>query len=481
MDGGAVPRSGAWIPNFGSADYQAMSFITSHPGSALLLHAALLSHTRLDTAAADLATRLAGVAAADRVAIGLVDGAQARVIALSHGVTIDARQDLAAGLGAAMDEAIDQAASIAYPQRAGQPRIVAAHAELISRHGGSAYTVPLAVAERMVGAITFEWHGAAREDALASADCEALVQSLAPLLLLRRDSERSLAAHAAAAFAATLRRVRLETGPGRALGAVLGLATLAAFFLLPVSYDVTAPVRLEGAVQRALTAPDDGYLQQVNVRPGDAVKAGQVLVELAQQDLQLERSKAESELAQHESGYGTALAQADRAMLVAYQARADQARSRLELISRQIARSRITAPFDGVVLSGDLSQSLGTPVQRGSPLMVVAPLDRYRLIVEADERDIADVHRGSPGRITLTALPEQVFRFSTERIAPVAVTRDGRHFFEVEGKLDAAPDVLRPGLEGVARIAAPARPLASAAGRRILTWIRMSFWSLGWW
>ena len=79
------------------------------------------------------------------------------------------------------------------------------------------------------------------------------------------------------------------------------------------------------------------------------------------------------------------------------------------------------------------------------------------------------------------ALPEQVFRFSTERIAPVAVTRDGRHFFEVEGKLDSASDVLRPGLEGIARIAAPERPLASAVGHRIRTWIRMSLWSLGWW
>ncbi|MET0963944.1 MAG: HlyD family efflux transporter periplasmic adaptor subunit [Noviherbaspirillum sp.] len=458
-----------------------MSFLSRHPDTVLALHAVLLSHSRLELAAADLATRLAGIAGVDRVAIGLVEGSEARVIALSNGVTIDARQDLAALLVSAMDEAIDQAASIAYPQAAGQPRVIAAHAVLAGRHGGSVFTVPLAVAERMTGAVTFEQHGEARPDALSLADCETLLQSLAPLLLLRRDGERSLAAHAGAAAKGTLLRIRLKTGPGRALAATLGLGALVACFLLPVSYDVTAPVRLEGAVQRALTAPDDGYLQQVNVRPGDAVKAGQVLAELGQQDLQLDRSKIESELAQHESGYGTALAQADRSMLVAYQARADQARSRLDLISRQIARARISAPFDGVVLSGDLSQSLGTPVQRGSPLMVVAPLDRYRLIVEVDEREIADVRNGAPGRITLTVLPEQTFRFSTERIAPVAITRDGRHFFEVEGKLDSGSSVIRPGLEGIARIAAPARPLASALGHRLRTWLRMSLWSLGWW
>lgn len=457
-----------------------MSFITSHPGPALALHAVLLSHPRLDAAAADLATRLAGIAHADRVAIGLVEGMQVRVIALSHGVTVDAGQELPTLLAAAMDEAIDQAASIAWPQPEGQPRIVAAQRELAGRHGGSVFTVPLAVEQRMVGAITFERHGETRSDALSLADCEALAQSLAPVLLLRRDGERSLRSHALATLKSTVRGIR-QTGPGRAAAATVLAGALAVFFFVPLSYDVTAPVRLEGAVQRALTAPDDGYLQQVNVRPGDAVKAGQVLAELGQQDLQLERSKTESELAQHESGYGAALAQADRSMLVAYRARAEQARSRLDLIARQIARARVSAPFDGVVLSGDLTQSLGTPVQRGSPLMVVAPLDRYRLIVEVDERDIADVAKGAAGRITLTALPEQAFRFRTERVAPVAVTRDGRHFFEVEGKLDAGSGVLRPGLEGVARIAAPARPLASALGQRLRTWLRMSLWSLGWW
>jgi multidrug resistance efflux pump len=251
--------------------------------------------------------------------------------------------------------------------------------------------------------------------------------------------------------------------------------------LVPVPNDVTAPVRLEGAVQRALTAPDDGYLQQVNARPGDAVKQGEVLAELAQQDLQLERKRLEGELAQHESAYGSALALADRAALVSSQARMEQARSKLEAVSRQIERARITAPFDGVLISGDLVQSLGAPVQRGSPLLVVSPSDRYRIIVEIDERDIADVAIGAPGRLRLTALPDQSTAFSVLRIAPVAVTRDGRHFFEAEGRLDSTSATLRPGLEGVARIEAPRRSLAGIALRRLTGWLRLALWSTGWW
>lgn len=460
--------------------YSNSTFNSTDLGAAAQLQVAMLSHGKFDAAAADLATRLAILFEVERVSIGLLTGRHIRVIAVSHGTTVDFRQDIFQPITAAMHEAVDQAATIVYPNDGGQPRVVMAHAILASQHGGSAISVPLAGNGILTGAITFERHGAPHLDGHDVARCEELLRILAPVLLLKRDNDRPLAIHATAALAELGHRIR-RAKLSRKLAAVAGAALLATAFLLPLPYKVTAPVRLEGAVQRALTAPDDGYLQQVAVRPGDSVKAGQVLAELAQQDLHLEHTKVAGELAQYESGYGAALAQADRSMLVSYNAKASQARARLDLIARQIERAVIRAPFDGVVISGDLSQSLGAPVQRGNPLMVVAPLEHYRLIAEVDERDIAQVQTGASGRITLAALPDKEIRFITERIAPVAVTRDGRHFFEVEGRLASSSSTVRPGLEGVARIDAPGRPLASALGYRLWIWLRLSLWSLGWW
>jgi multidrug efflux pump subunit AcrA (membrane-fusion protein) len=447
----------------------------------LQIQASMLLHPSFEAAAADFATRLAGLFAADRVCIGFIADGYARIIAVSHGAAVDPRQELNSRIAAAMDEAIDQATSIGYPAPDGQPRITVAHAELVRRHGGSVSSVPIAAFGRIEGAVTLERFEGAPFRVQEIASCEELVHMAAPVLLLKRDSELPWSARASRALRSAISRL---TGKGELrlkliAGAVmLALVTL---FLIPLPYHVTAPVRLEGAVQRALVAAYDGYVQQVAVRPGDAVKEGQVLAELAQQDLQLERSKVESELAQHDGAYNAALAQADRAMLVVHQAKADQARSRLELIAKQLERARIKAPFDGIVISGDLTQSLGAPVQRGGLLMVVAPHDRYRLIVEVDERDISEVVVGASGSIALAALPDQAISFRTERVAPVAIARDGRHFFEVEGKLNSASNVIRPGLEGVAKIDAEARPLASALGHRFWIWLRLSLWSLGWW
>lgn len=407
-------------------------------------------------------------------------------MAVSHGATLDRRQELNTRITAAMDEAIDQAAAISLPPCAdnqGQPRITLAHAELRRSSGNALCTIPFIdpASGELAGALTFEREGPAPFESRDLALGAAMVGAIAPLLLLKHHGELAWWQRLLQDGRQFFTRLRRPGSHGLKALTVLPPLALLLLVLAPLPYHVNAPVRLEGAIQRALVANDDGFIQQVMVRPGDLVKQGQVLVEMAQQDLVIQRSKLESELAQQEGAYGMALASSDRGQLIASQAKADQARAQLELIGQQIERASIRAPFDGVIISGDLTQSLGAPVQRGGLLMVVAPRDRYRLIVETDERDIGDVAIGAAGAMTLAALPDQSIAFRTERIAPVAVTRDGRHFFEVEGRLDSTAVTIRPGLEGVARIEAPSRSLASAWGRRAWVWLRMSLWSLGWW
>ncbi len=448
----------------------------------LQLQAAVLSRQRLDEAAAAFATRLAELFGCDRACIGFVEDDCARVVAMSHGAALDAKQELNRGVAAAMDEAVDQAATISFPATvSGNPRITLAHAELARRNGSAACSIPIVNLGAIVGAVTLERASDRPLNPQEVAFCEDIVSLVGPVLALKFENQRPWRARARQALREAWSRL---TGPGelRLKLSVAGVTLFAAFmFLVPLPYHVTAPARLEGSIQRALAAATDGFIQQVSARPGDAVREGQILVELAQQDLQLERSKWESELAQQTNAYGAALARADRSMLMVNHAKVAEARAQLDLIEKQIERAQIKAPFDGIVISGDLTQSLGAPVQRGNVLMVIAPHERYRLIVEVDERDIVDVTTGADGRISLAALPGEVLQFRIERIAPLAVTREGRHFFEVEGKLDAGAGALRPGLQGVAKIEAGSRPLVSRLFHRLLMWLRLTLWSWGVW
>ena len=154
----------------------------------------------------------------------------------------------------------------------------------------------------------------------------------------------------------------------------------------------------------------------------------------------------------------------------------------LDRVEAQIARSRLVAPFDGVLIRGDLSQSLGAPVRRGEVLLTVAPEGRHRVIAEIDERDIGRLPGDAQGTLVLTALPSQRFAVTVQRRSPVATSRDGRTFYEVEAApADGAQASMRPGLQGQVRFDAGRSALAIAWGRWLIDWIRLRLWSAGTW
>jgi multidrug resistance efflux pump len=155
-------------------------------------------------------------------------------------------------------------------------------------------------------------------------------------------------------------------------------------------------------VQRTIAAPIDGYIASAEARPGDVVSSGEPIGALDDSDLRLERLKWSTLRQQMVSELREARAQNDRAEVSIITAKIDQANAELELVDEQLARTRLTAPFDGIVIEGDLSQRLGTPVKRGEQLFLLAPLEDYRIVLKVDEQDIRPVdsrqHARPPGR-----------------------------------------------------------------------------------
>jgi biotin carboxyl carrier protein len=448
-------------------------------GVVLQLQAAVLSQESLALCAAALATELAAALRCDRVSVGWLEHGCTRVVASSHSVDFDSRQAQFEKIGAAMDESLEQAAAIVLPApEASGTLVTLAHGELLALLGGSVCTIPLVDAGRTVGAITLERIGQAFDPSEIEF-CEDVACLVGPVLELKRKSERSAARVTLDALRHQVSRLFAPAHPARKWVALGIVAAAAAAAVVPVSYHVGAPARLEGSVQRIVASPIDGFLEQVNVRPGDRVRANEVIAELALRDLQAERAKRQSELAQHENLYGAALARADRTQLVIHHAKAAEAQAQLTLVEHQLQRARIRAPFDGVVIKGDLSQSLGAPVQRGEVLMTLAPDERFRVIIEVDERDIARVRPGQRGRLALAAAPGETLGFHVSRILPVAVASDGRNFFEVEAVFDDEGNSLRPGLRGVAKIGVGQHSLLWIATHRVVEWLHLAVWSLG--
>ncbi|MCR5868328.1 HlyD family efflux transporter periplasmic adaptor subunit [Aquincola sp. J276] len=456
--------------------------VPAAPAVLAACQAALLGQPTLAPAARALARTLADGLGLDRVAVGIVQRSLVRVVAVSDGDAPPPSSRREGATEAAMAEALDQQALVIEPEPAGAggtPRITLAHRRLAERPGDLAATLPLFVQGRPVAALCLLRRAGAAGPARLSADELALLQQVGalagPVLQLLQLNERAFPTRLLDGLRAWLQPADRGRAALRGTAAVAAVA-LAVLSLVPMPARVGGAARVEGAVQRVLVAPTDGFLENAHARAGDEVRAGQVLAELAQQDLQLDRQRWASQLAQHQNSLAAANARRDRAQLVIQQQRAAEAEAQLALAEMKLERAQITAPFDGMVIRGDLTQQLGAPVQQGTELLTIAPRERFRVMVQVDERDIAAVQPGQTGTLALSALPWDTTALKVLRITPMATAVEGANVFEVEAALIDPPAALRPGLQGQARIGVGLQPPLWSAARRAVQAARLAAW-----
>lgn len=433
---------------------------------------------RFKEAAMAFVTRLATGLECDRVSVGFLDGKHVRVSALSHSAAFGKQMNLVAAIGLAMEEAIDQQAMIVYPPSPDDvPLVVRAHGELVRQHGsGTICTIPLGRDGKFFGVLMLERPGGRGFDQGTMELCETVAGLVGPILEVKRQEERLPVARTAESLKAQLLKL---FGPGHlALKAVtVVVALLVLFFTVAKGdYRVTAPTALEGEVQRVVGAPFNGYIREATARAGDIVRRGQMLCLLDTRDLTLERLKWFTQREQFLKEYREAMAKHDRAQTSITKAKADQAEAQLALVEEQLARAKVIAPFDGIVTKGDLSQSLGAPVERGQVLFEVAPLDAYRVIVEVDERDIDEVSVGQRGELRFPSMPGEIFGLTLVKITPVTTAKEGRNYFRLEASLDGTNLRLRPGMEGVAKVTAGRHRLICIWTHEVVDWVRLQAW-----
>jgi multidrug efflux pump subunit AcrA (membrane-fusion protein) len=422
-----------------------------------------LDQPRLRSCALALASTLAFRLRIERVSIGVRCAGRVQLLAVSDAPDLARRAALASALEAAMAEAVDHGAPVLH---GGSGSDLEAH-RLLAAHGGARqlYSVPVGRGGGSVAVLVFERLSDEAFGAATIAACNALAAALAPALELKRRDQ-------APVFARWLRR------GARSTFLLAFLAGAGVLSTIDMDYRVSAPARVEGRVQRVVVAPFDGYVDTAPVRAGDRVMAGQLLATLQDSALLLERGTQAAERDELAKQYRRALGMRDRAEARVLEARIAQTQAKLDLLDARLARTRLEAPFDGVVISGDLSRSLGAPVERGQVLFEVAPLDGHRIVLQADERDVGELAPGMQGTLALAALPDATLGFTLARVGSVAQTETGQAVFRVEGRLEGDVPALRPGMEGVAKVAVERRSALWILSHRLVEWVQLTAWTL---
>jgi multidrug resistance efflux pump len=440
--------------------------------------AAVVENDGFQASATALVNELATRLECARVSLGMVRKARVELRAMSHSTHFAGKANLVRAIESAMEEAFDQEQVVVWPRLPDDGfQVSLAHEELQRQSAvGSLCSLPLGRGGVIQGVLTLE-RSASRPFERSTVELvEAISALIGPLLELERRDERWVGRKV---WDATRAQARALIGP-RHVALKLATASLVLgfvfFFFARMDYRVSATSAIEAEIQRVAVVPFSGYVIDAPFRAGDLVQAGDVMCVLDDRELQLERHRLKSREGQLEKERDVALADRKGAQLKIVSAQIEQVRAQLELVEAQLERTRVLSPLAGIVVSGDLSQAIGAPVERGQVLFEVAPLDAYRVVLEVDERDVDEVAPGQSGSVVLSALPGEPFPLVVETVTPVSAALEGRNVFRVEAALQRVDERLRPGLEGVGKIEVGRRRVIWVWTHRAVDWLRLFVW-----
>ncbi|HED53532.1 MAG TPA: HlyD family efflux transporter periplasmic adaptor subunit [Phycisphaerales bacterium] len=124
---------------------------------------------------------------------------------------------------------------------------------------------------------------------------------------------------------------------------------------------------VESLKQSGIYAGEAGFLAEVLVEPGDAVRAGQPIARLRSDDLMAQLEFARALLAEYESIEREATATTPSYIEVARQ-RVAAARDSIQFLQQRIDRLTIRAPHDGRFVGSDLRSQIGRLVNVGDQI-----------------------------------------------------------------------------------------------------------------
>lgn len=222
---------------------------------------------------------------------------------------------------------------------------------------------------------------------------------------------------------------------------------------------------------------DDG--RQRTLQPGDAVRAGTVLVRLHDADYRARWRDADARVREADSGLVRARLELDRARtlfaaeslttpeLEAAQAGFDGAAARTMAAQAQLEAARLAladcvlvAPADGVVLERPLE--VGVLAAVGTAAVVLGDLRDVKAVFGVPDAVVARMVPGEPLGMTSEAFPGERFDGRVTAVAPSA-DRESR-VFAIEVTLANRGGRLRPGMIGAIELAAPTGPADRPAG-----------------
>lgn len=162
------------------------------------------------------------------------------------------------------------------------------------------------------------------------------------------------------------------------------------FTQIPWSRDIIAPGVIDYEPAGAVKAEVNGFVNQVNVRQGEQVKAGQVLAVMVNKELEIDLEVIKNQLASTEAASRIYLNHDQLAQYKIEKEKISAYQEQLALKSQQVSSLIVRSPIDGKVVTNLLARSIGQYAETGQILLHVGNPDVKRIYVTVLQKDQYD-------------------------------------------------------------------------------------------
>lgn len=218
---------------------------------------------------------------------------------------------------------------------------------------------------------------------------------------------------------------------------------------------------IEGKTSATISAKLAGRIEQVMVKEGQHVSAGDALARLESVELANSVRTAQDVVTKAKISYDLAMTDYNRYQTLYTQGAISQqtldaaeAKKRIaqaDLSSAQNSQSSaeqqfgygvITAPVDGVV--ANVTVTAGQVVSPGAALMVVEDIGEVYAVVNIEQKDLGLIKQGQPAEVTVDTYADKVFAGTVEMINPEAGSAN--RMFRTKVKVDNTDGTLKGGM-----------------------------------
>jgi RND family efflux transporter MFP subunit len=259
---------------------------------------------------------------------------------------------------------------------------------------------------------------------------------------------------------------------------LIAFAAAAVIFLVIFPW----PMRIDGESQVApgrvakIPSQVEGVIQNVYVREGDAVAAGTILAQMNDTAARAKLASAQAKLAEAQTSLARALSVNDMNAAGVQKLYAEYWTSEVQLAREELDHTKIRAAISGIVTTPHIEDAVGQHLEASDNFAEVSDLTSAQVDVAIDESDASHLQPGQKTVVKLVAYPNRKFTGKVSIVSPKAEVAGDRRVIYARVDVPNGDQLLRPGMQGRAKVSAGWHSSGYVFFRRPAMWIAEKLW-----